>query len=146
MKLAHGLVGLIAAFTLSFTGSAWSSGAADRVAPYPPPSATESAPTYDPAPVEARLAYLKNELKITAEQSAAWDRYADAYRSTSKSLSSIPAPMMRGDLPSRMAAQESMMAAELEAMRTVSGPLTALYAVLTADQKRTADELMSPER
>lgn len=149
MKTSHGLLGLIVASTLSFAGPAWSAEPADRAAPYPPPTSTAPAPTYDPAPVESRLAYLKSELKITADQSAAWDRYAEVYRSTAKSLNSMRGPMMgrmQGDLPSRMAAQQTMMAAQLDAMKTVSGPLTELYAVLTAGQKRAADELMGMGR
>lgn len=149
MKRSYGLFASIVAFSLSCAGSAWPAGTSDYAAPYPPPATATPAPTYDSGPVEGRLAYLKNELKIAADQSAAWERYAEAYRSTAKSLSSMRGPMMgrmRGDLPSRIAAQQTMMAAQLDAMKTVSGPLTELYAVLTTDQKRTADELMGPGR
>jgi len=95
--------------------------------------------------VEGRLAFLKTELKITADQSAAWDRFADAYRAAGTSMHAMQGSMMammQGDLPSRMAAHQKMMAAHLDAMKSISDPLKALYAVLSADQKKAADDLI----
>lgn len=54
--------------------------------------------------VEGRLAFLKTELKITDKQTAAWDRYADAYRTAAQSMHAMHGSMMsvmQGDLPSR---------------------------------------------
>ena len=149
MKRPYGLFGLFLASSLSFSGPAWSAGTVDHAAPYPPPAAGTPAPAYDSGPVEARLAYLKNELKITSDQSGAWDRYADVYRSTAKSLSPMRNSMMgtmQANLPSRIAVQQKMMEAQLDAMKSISGPLLELYALLNADQKRAADELMGPGR
>ena len=95
--------------------------------------------------VEGRLAFLKTELKVTADQSAAWDRFADAYRAAGTSMHAMQGSMMammQGDLPSRLAAHQKMMSAHLDAMKTISGPLSALYAVLSADQKKAADDLI----
>ena len=95
--------------------------------------------------VEGRLAFLKTELKITADQSAAWDRFADAYRAAGTSMHAMQGSMMammQGDLPSRFAAHQKMMSAHLDAMKAISGPLDALYAVLSADQKKSADDLI----
>ena len=95
--------------------------------------------------VEGRLAFLKTELKITVDQSAAWDRFADAYRAAGTSMHAMQGSMMgmmQGDLPSRLAAHQKMMSAHLDAMQTISGPLNALYAVLGADQKKAADDLI----
>ncbi len=95
--------------------------------------------------VDDKLTFLKTELKITSSQSAAWDRYADAYRAAATSMHSMMGSMMgmmQGDLPSRMATHEKMMQAHLDALKTISEPLNALYAVLTADQKKAADDLI----
>ncbi len=95
--------------------------------------------------VEGRLAFLKTELKITSDQSAAWDSYADAYRAAATSMHSMMGSMMgmtQGDLPSRLATHERMMQAHLDALKSIDGPLTALYAVLTPDQKKAADDLI----
>lgn len=96
--------------------------------------------------VEGRLTFLKTELKITADQSAAWDRYADAYRAAATTMHSMMQGsmmgMMQGDLPSRMAAHQKMMAAHLDALKDISAPLNALYAVLSADQKKAANDLI----
>lgn len=95
--------------------------------------------------IEGRLAFLKTELKITPDQSDTWNRYADAYRAAATSMHAMHDSMMgmmQGDLPSRMAARQKMMAAHLDALNAVAVPLNALYAVLTPDQKKSADELL----
>ena len=50
--------------------------------------------------------------------------------------------MMQGDLPSRFAVHQKMMSSHLDAMKTISGPFNALDAVLSADQKKAADDLI----
>src|SRR6185295_17889361 len=80
--------------------------------------------------VEGNLAFIRTEIKISADQSAAWDRYADAYRSAANFMHSMQGSMMgsmQGDLPSRMAAHQKMMAAHLDALKSINGPLNALY-------------------
>lgn len=95
---------------------------------------------------EGRLAFLKTELKIKAGQSAAWERFADAYRAAAKSMQSMHGGMMgmmQGDLPSRLTQHQKMMQAHLDALKAISGPLTALYASFDSDQKKSADDLLS---
>lgn len=168
MKAPQGLLGLIVVAGLA--GPAW---AADTPAPRPAATAPSGAPAMGhmsgmmgngtgggnmmgmmanmmpmmagmmSSHVDARLAFLRTELKITAEQSAAWDRYAEAYRGAANSMHSMHGMgMMQGDLPSRLAAHQAMMAAHLEALKAISGPLNALYAVLSAEQKKSADDLI----
>jgi len=45
-------------------------------------------------------------------------------------------------LPVRLAAQETRLAARLETLRKLKAAVDPLYAALTADQKKTADEIM----
>ena len=45
-------------------------------------------------------------------------------------------------LPVRLAAQETRLAARLETLRKLKAAVDPLHAALTADQKKTADEIM----
>ncbi len=95
--------------------------------------------------VEGRLAFLKTEMKIAPDQSAAWEHYADAYRAAAKSMHSMQdsmTDMKESNLPARLAFHQKMMSAHLDGLKAISGPLTALYAVLSADQKKAADDLI----
>ena len=46
------------------------------------------------------------------------------------------------NLPDRLAAREKMMAARLDALRRLKSAVDPLYAALSDDQKKTADELL----
>ncbi|MFI5002125.1 MAG: Spy/CpxP family protein refolding chaperone [Reyranellales bacterium] len=97
------------------------------------------------------LALVKTELKITDAQTAPWNGFADALRTAmSKLRDGAPKPSMMGssmmgssNWPERLAAHEKALAAQLDAIRTVQAPASALYAALTAEQKKTADALLS---
>jgi hypothetical protein len=45
-------------------------------------------------------------------------------------------------LPDKLAAREKMMSARLDAVRKLKAAAEPLYAALSADQKKTADEIM----
>jgi hypothetical protein len=87
--------------------------------------------------IEGTLAFLKTELKITPAQNAAWEAFATAYRGTKGHGGSMP--MMPGGM---MALHAKMMEEHLAQMKKMQAPLNQLYAALSADQKRTADELL----
>ncbi|WP_223385715.1 Spy/CpxP family protein refolding chaperone [Oricola cellulosilytica] len=103
--------------------------------------------------IEARLAFLKTELKITAEQSDAWDETA---KTVSESLESHTKTMrdmfrqlqdgtyLKSGLPARLEFQEKHMSAQLEEIKKVRVSVETLYAVLDDDQKKAADELVLP--
>jgi hypothetical protein len=108
---------------------------------------------------EGSLAFLKTELKINDAQASAWNVFADAYRefATSKSSKMMQqdAMMGRGDgnamgqgpmsamsYPQRMTGHMEMMKAQLEAGQKFEVAVDALYAALTADQKKSADDLL----
>ena len=96
--------------------------------------------------VEGRLAFLKTELKITDAQLPLWNAVADAIRANAKSMGDIAGGMMGGSqtatLPDKLAMREKMMAAHLEALQKFKAAVDPLYAALSEEQKKTADELL----
>ena len=96
--------------------------------------------------VEGRLAFLKTELKITDAQVPLWNAVADAIRANAKGMGEISGGMMGASpaatLPDKLAAREKMMTAHLEALRELKAVVDPLYAALSDEQKKTADELL----
>jgi len=96
--------------------------------------------------VEGRLAFLKTELKITDAQLPLWNALADAMRANAKTMGDMAGGMMRGSqtatLPDKLAMREKMMTAHLEALRKFKAAVDPLYAALSDEQKKTADELL----
>lgn len=101
------------------------------------------------AMVAGRLAYLKSELKITDTQTDAWKGYADAANSRVEMMKGMRQTMMsamqNGNAVDRMEARIAGMQAMLEAMKAIAPATEALYAVLTDDQKKTADQLIGAD-
>ncbi|HEV2336956.1 MAG TPA: Spy/CpxP family protein refolding chaperone [Stellaceae bacterium] len=97
--------------------------------------------------IEGRIAFLKTELKITAAQQSLWKAVADVMRANAASRGGMSNGMaMMGSaatLPTKLAAREKAMAAHLEQLRKLKAAVEPLYAALSDDQKKTADELMS---
>ena len=97
--------------------------------------------------VEGRLAFLKTELKITDAQLPLWNPVADAMRANAKTMGDMAGGMMGGSqtatLPDKLAMREKMMTAHLEALRKFKGAVDPLYAALSEEQKKTADELLT---
>ena len=96
--------------------------------------------------VEGRLAFLKTELKITDAQLPLWNALADAMRANAKSMGDMAGGMMGGSqtaaLPDKLAMREKMRTAHLEALRRFKAAVDPLYAALSDEQKKTADELL----
>ncbi len=92
------------------------------------------------AHVEGRIAFLKAELKITDAQQPLWNAVADAMRNHTKSMATISGEST-GTLPERIAALEKVTAARLNAVHKLKAAVTPLYAALTDEQKKVADEL-----
>ena len=98
--------------------------------------------------VEGRLAFLKTELKITDAQLSVWNAVADAIRANAKSMTEMMSGAMMGSsqttatLPEKLALREKMMTAHLEALRRLKTAVDPLYAALSDEQKKTADELL----
>jgi Spy/CpxP family protein refolding chaperone len=97
----------------------------------------------DPAVmVESRMTELKAQLKITPAQDAAWQAYAAQARSQAASMQAMRGQMQEdtGSAPERMAKRTAAMQQQLAGMTRMTETLTALYAVLTPDQKAVADQ------
>ena len=98
------------------------------------------------AMVEGRLAYLKSELNITAEQQQAWDAYAAAVSARVDLMQGMhegmAETMRTGTATERMDARISGMEAMLESMKAMKPATDGLYAVLKDEQKAVADELI----
>jgi LTXXQ motif family protein len=96
--------------------------------------------------VEGRLAFLKTELKITDAQLPLWNAVADAIRANAKSMGVMSDGMMGSSqtaaLPEKLALREKMMTAHLEALHRLKAAVDPLYAALSDEQKKTADELL----
>jgi hypothetical protein len=97
--------------------------------------------------IEGRLAYLKTELGIAQAQVPLWDAYARAARDNTQAMVAHCNSMMgqsgaRGaSLPDRLDRHEELMAAQLEAIRSMDRALKPLYGSFSETQKKTADEL-----
>ena len=96
--------------------------------------------------IEGHLAFLKTELKITDAQLPLWNVFAQAMRDDASTMQAMPHPMMGMNkavtLPDKLAARETRLSARLDALRRLKVAVDPLYAALTADQKKTADEIM----
>jgi hypothetical protein len=101
--------------------------------------------------IEGRIAFLRTELKITDVQTNAWNSFADALRTNAKKLGEVRASMMSHmgaaqqqppAITERLNLQEQWLIARLEETRAMKSALTNLFAVLTEDQRKTANELL----
>ena len=96
--------------------------------------------------VEGRLAFLKTELRITEAQLPLWNAVADAIRANAKGMGEMAGGMMgagqAATLPDKLALREKMMTAHLEALHRFKTAIEPLYAALSKEQKKTADELL----
>ncbi|HYZ42978.1 MAG TPA: Spy/CpxP family protein refolding chaperone [Stellaceae bacterium] len=97
--------------------------------------------------VEGRLAFLKTELKITGAQMPLWDAFAQAVRDNAKAMQDMmQGGMMEASqsatLPDKLAMREKMMTAHLDALRKLKAAVDPLYAALSDEQKKTADDLL----
>jgi hypothetical protein len=96
--------------------------------------------------MEGRLAYLKAELAITDAQASAWDGYASAVRARQTAMQDVHADMIKamqsGNALERMDARIKAMETMIESLKALKPATEALYAVLTDEQKKEADQLL----
>jgi hypothetical protein len=95
--------------------------------------------------VEGRIAFLRAELKVTAAQASAWDKFADALRANARKLSEHAAGHAPGSppaLPDRVEHEEHRLAARLEGFRAIRAALAPLYAAFSDEQKKLAERLV----
>ena len=96
--------------------------------------------------VDGRLAYLKGELGITDAQTKAWDAYAAAVKARVEHMQGMhemmAGTMQKGTATERMDARIAGMEATLDSLKALKPTTEGLYAVLTDEQKKVADELI----
>lgn len=95
--------------------------------------------------VEGRIAFLRTELKVTDQQSGAWNEFADALRTGAKRHNEMRQHMASAPMASmsaRLEEHERLLNARLESTRSIRATLTRLRETLTDEQKRTLDELV----
>ena len=96
--------------------------------------------------MEARLAYIKADLAITDAQMATWDAYAAAVRARHSTMENMHADMMKakesGNVVERMDARIKAMETMVDSLKTLKPATEALYAVLTDEQEKKADQLL----
>lgn len=94
-----------------------------------------------------RIAFLRAELQITDAQSRAWDAFADAMQKIGSQMKAADMPMMAESpapqLLARLDSQERMLTARLEGVRAMKAAFAPLYDALSAEQRKTADDLLA---
>jgi hypothetical protein len=98
--------------------------------------------------IEGQLAFFRAELRITDAQVPQWNAFADAVRAQGDRLRQVTQQAMGtttgpGTLPHQVERRIALLSASLEATRALSAAATPLYAALSEEQRRTADELMA---
>ena len=97
--------------------------------------------------VEGRIAFLKAELGITDAQAPQWNAFADTLRSNAKAHQAMHEQMTKGGLPSawpdRLAVQQKVLVTRLDAMKALEAAAKPLYAALSDEQKKVADQLFA---
>jgi LTXXQ motif family protein len=100
--------------------------------------------------VEGRIAFLKAELHITDAQQPLWNAVAESIRANAKTMSELRGKMMGAgetvSLPARLDAGEKLLQARLDAVRKLKRAVDPLYAALSDEQQKTADQLMPSPR
>jgi len=101
------------------------------------------------AMVDGRLAYLKGELGITDAQTRAWDAYAATVHARVELMQgmheTMAGTMQKGTAVERMDARIAGMEAMLDSLKALKPATEGLYAVLTDEQKKLADELIGAD-
>jgi ASC-1-like (ASCH) protein len=101
------------------------------------------------AMVDGRLAYLKGEMNITDAQNEAWNAYVQAVKARVEGMQGMRTRMMeamqKGSAIERIDARIKSMEAMVETMKAVKPATEKLYAVLSDEQKKIADELIGTD-
>jgi hypothetical protein len=101
--------------------------------------------------VDGRLAYLKAELKLNDAQQNAWNLFADNYRAAAARTAQQCEKMddKTGDhaahkgVLGHLGMMESHMTAHLDSVKAIKGAIEPLFNVLSEEQKKTANEVMT---
>ncbi len=95
------------------------------------------------AMAEARIAYLKAELKITPAQESAWKPFAEQGRQRAQAMSALRTTLhsaAQRTAPESFDLRSQMMKTRQEQMEKATKAFKDLYAVLAPEQKAIADQ------
>jgi Spy/CpxP family protein refolding chaperone len=94
------------------------------------------------AHMSANMGELKSELKITAAQEPAWQAFSAKAAQQAQAMQGMRGkmPVASGSAPDQMAQHAEFMKQRTGNMEAMSAALKDLYAVLTPEQKATADQ------
>ena len=95
------------------------------------------------AMADARLAYLKSELKITSGQETAWKAFADQAKQQAEAMQTLRTTMQgstAATAPERLELRNQIMKKRQEQMDKSTAAFKDLYAALTPEQKTLADQ------
>jgi len=96
---------------------------------------------------EGRIAFLKAELGITDAQKSVWDAYAETIKGNLRNMQGMWQTMkavIEAKTPAdRLDAQIAAMDSRLAALKEIKPALVNLYAALSAEQKKKADEVLT---
>lgn len=95
------------------------------------------------AAADARLAYLKSELKITSGQENAWKVFADQAKQQAEAMQALRTTIQGGasaTAPERMELRNQIMKQRQEQTEKSTAAFKELYAALTPEQKAIADQ------
>lgn len=101
--------------------------------------------------VEGRIAFYKAELKITDAQAKAWDGVAQAMRRSAEADRALRDEFRsRADTPmtavERLALRDKVNTVRAESAKAFTAAFTTLYGQLSDDQRKAADQMLSPRR
>ena len=149
-------------YAAALAGAVIASGAVGFAVAQPAPSAPQAAgqavqgkhghqrAAYQPGRhIEGRIAFLKTELKITSAQNAAFEAVANAMRENDRTMrAAFEARQQQQGQPTNLLDRLDRRQKGAEAMASATSKLKAawapLYASLSDEQKKTADELYAP--
>ena len=95
------------------------------------------------AMADARIAYLKSELKITSGQESAWKIFADQTKQQADAMQALMATAQgsaQATAPERLELRNQFMKKRQEQMEKSTTAFKDLYAALTPEQKAIADQ------
>jgi hypothetical protein len=97
--------------------------------------------------MEGQIAFYRAELKITEAQLPQWDAFADALRSGAQRMQAAIMQAMQSNgpvpAPDQLERRIAIVSAQLETLRAMQAAGRPLYAVLSDEQRKIADELMA---
>jgi hypothetical protein len=99
--------------------------------------------------VDGQLAFLKTELRITSAQDPQWNVFANVFRTNKEKqyrncrmAQEQSRSMMSASLPESIKIKEDQLSEQLETLRVLDAALQPLYASLSKEQRKTADEVL----